>query len=274
MLTMLGCLCAACAGPAAPSDAVPPAAPPDPGAVALLVDEHVVPWRDAQVLSVDDADQRYEISLAASREIDGPAHTIALAMRGSRLLARSWGRDGDAAWFVFEATPAAARSFARAMGVPAHERAPWPGALSGRIEPVGDLRAGAQQLPFRFTLTNSGPVALWFLDGGRGRNELGRDNRFQFVIARHGERLATRDVIDFGGLGVYRRLEPGESWPLELDLAHWRRLDEAGQYTVQARYEAELMPAGYEPGKALPPGWYHHLQRTRTVAAEVGFDLH
>jgi len=160
-----------------------------------------------------------------------------------------------------------------ALGLPARQREPWRGELSAKLEPVGELALGSEHLPLRFTLTNTGPVALWFMDGGRGRNELGRDNRFTFVIERDGEQLATRELMDFGGLGVYRRLEPGESHALELDLSHWIRFERPGRYEVRANYEAELMPAQYEPGSELPLGWYSYLTHTRGVTASLALEL-
>ena len=156
--------------------------------------------------------------------------------------------------------------------MPARERETWRGELTGKLETLGELAAGAERLPLCFTLTNTGPVTVWFMDGGRGRNELGRDNRFTFVIERDGEPLSTRELYDFGGLASYRRLAPGESQALELDLAHWIRLEKAGKYSVRASYEAELMPAEFEPGKVLPMGWHAHLVRTRSVQAGLALD--
>jgi hypothetical protein len=259
-------LCAACALPAHSSA-------PAPAPVQFLVDGLETAFHDPQVLSIDDANETYEIVLGGKPlpEPEG-GHTIALVHGALRLPAQSWGRSGDEGDFCFRATPAEARAFAAALGVPAREREPWRGELSGKLEPVGELAAGAEHLPLRFTLTNTGPVALWFMDGGRGRNELGRDNRFTFAIERDGVRLATRELPDFGGMAVDRKLEPGESHVLELDLAHWIRLERAGKYAVRASYEADLMPGEFEPGKALAMGWYTHLERTRSVQAGLVID--
>jgi hypothetical protein len=254
-------LVCACAG-------APPA--PQPACVRLCVDRAEVGFHDPQVLAVDDANERWQISLGGKPLPEpGSGHTIELVLGELRLAAQSWGRSGDEGDFTFAATPAEARALAAALGVPAREREAWRGELTGTLAAEGELAAGAEHLPLRFTLTNSGPVALWFLDGGRGRNELGRDNRFTFEVEREGEHLATRELVDFGGLGGYRRLAPGESHVLELDLAHWIRPQRAGCYDVRASYEAELLPAEFEPGKPLPPGWYSHLTHTRSVQAAL-----
>jgi hypothetical protein len=258
-------LCAACAAPAPSTEPCQ-----KPACVSFLVDETEAAFRDPQVLAVDDANEHWQISLGG-KPLPEPesGHTIELVLGELRLVAQSWGRSGDEGDFTFPATPAEARRFAAALGVPAQEREPWRGELTGTLEAAAELVAGAEHLPLRFTLTNTGPVALWFMDGGRGRNELGRDNRFTFVIEREGERLPTRELDDFGGLGSYRRLAPGESHAFELDLAHWNRLDRAGQYRLRASYEAELLPGEFEPAKPQPPGWYSHLTRTRSVSAAL-----
>ncbi len=256
---------AACAEPA-------PSSAPAPANVQLLVDGLEAAFHDPQVLSIDDANETFEIALGGAALDSEHAHTIALVLGELRLPAQSWGSSGDEGDFCFRATPPQARAFAAALGLPARQREPWRGELSAKLEPVGELALGSEHLPLRFTLTNTGPVALWFMDGGRGRNELGRDNRFTFVIERDGERLATRELPDFGGMAVERRLAPGESHALELDLAHWIRLERPGRYSVRASYEADLMPADFEPGKALPMGWYTHLERRRSVQAGLVID--
>jgi len=244
-----------------------------PQSARLLIDGTETAFHSAQVLSIDDANQRYEITLAGKRRAasDDPSE-IALVLGQLRLVTQSWGWGGDEGSFTFQATPAQARSFAAALKTVAREREPWRGELTGKLEAVGELSAGADHQPLLFTLTNTGPVTVWFMDGGRGRNEFGRDNRFTFVIERDGAQLATRELTDFGGIGVYRRLAPGESDVFELDLAHWIRLESAGKYSVLASYEAELMPADFEPRKALPVGWHAHLVRTRSVQAGLALD--
>src|SRR5690349_7929367 len=217
--------------------------------VRLLVDGAEAAFHDPQVLAIDDANEAYRIALGGKPVSEG-GHAITLVLGELRLTAQSWGRSGDEGDFYFQASATQARSFAAALGVPAREREPWPGELTGKLEAVGELAAGSEKMPLRFTLTNTGPVTLWFHDGGRGRNELGRDNRFSFEIEREGEKLATRELMDFGGIGVERRLAPGESRTLELALAHWIRLGRPGRHEGEASYEAELMPAEYEPGAA------------------------
>lgn len=263
-----GCLLLACC-------TEPPRATPSHGAPDVLVDGTKVAFRDPRVLSVEDDNSRFELTCVSRELFDtGQNHVVALAHGDLRITASSWGRNGDESWFVFPMTPLQAASLAGVLGVPAQERAPWAGELAAKVEFTAAPAANDERLPLRFTLTNKGPAAVWFLDGGRNRNELGRDDRFHFDIERGGAHLDVRQVTDFGGLGTYRRLAPGSSWTFEPDLAHWRKLEQPGNYTLRASYVADLMPAEFEPGKALPLGYYSHLQRTRTVTADLAFALH
>jgi hypothetical protein len=259
---------AACSSPASPVPPAPAADPaPAPAPVHLLIDGVEAPFHDPQVLALDDANEHFHVVLATANHTE--QGSFALVHGDASLPASSWGRSGEESYVVVTTTAPQARALASALGVPARERPAWPGRLSGLLESAGPVAAGAEHVPMRFQITNTGPVAFSFVDGGRGRNELGRDNRFTFVVERNGERLPIRTVDDFGGLGVYRRLEPQGTWTLTLDLGHWCRFDRPGQYRVTATHDAELMPAEYQPGEALPMGWYSFLLRNRKVSAEA-----
>jgi hypothetical protein len=134
------------------------------------------------------------------------------------------------------------------------------------------VAAGAERVRLQFVLANHGPVPVWFHDGGRGRNQLGRDNRFTFVVERDGVPVPTTRVEDFGGIGIDRRLEPGAEHAFAVDLAHWCRLPAPGRYLVRATYEAELVPGEFVPHHAGLPELAHghraHFVRTRMVEAE------
>ncbi len=264
-LILFALVLAACVGPTPSADR---------GGAHLQVDGVAVAFREPQVLSVAADDHQFAVTLLADFPPDGDqAHTVTLAAAEREFVANGWGRNGDVGTFVFRVDAAQAHAVAAALGVSARLRAPWRATLQAGIELAAEWRAGAAQLPLRLRLTNTGPVPVWFLNGGRGRNELGRDNRCSFAIECDGEPLPTRAVIDFGGLGQWWRLEPGASATLAIDLAHWCTLDRVGTYALHASYQADLMPAEFEPGAALPMGWYAHLQRTCVVTAELAFEL-
>jgi hypothetical protein len=232
-----------------------------------------VPFTEPRVLSVDDANERYQVTLRSAVQLGDTGHEVSLQIGAEALRSSSWGRDGSETWFVFPAPAAKARTAAAALGVEARPRAPWPVSLAARVEAASALTSGQHQLPMRFLLKNEGPGALWFLDGGRQRNQLGRDNRFEVAVQRGATPLAIRHVEDFGGLAQYRRLDAGQSWVFTVDLAHWCTLDQPGEYTLRIGYEAELMPSEFDPGAQLPLGWHSHLQRTRRIAAEAKLEV-
>jgi len=261
--------CTACSAP------VPaPARAEKTASVRFLLDRTEADFHDPQVLSIDNENKQFEVTLL-SHVLSDPtqAHTSELTLGELHLPVCSWGRSGEVSDFTFRATAEQARAIARALGIEARDRGPFYGELVGKLEAVGELRSGAEHLPLRFTLANTGPLAVWFLDGGRGRNELGRDNRFRFEVTRDVGDVPVRELVDFGGLASYRRLEPGESHTLELDLAHWCKLADPGRYFVHATYEAELLPAEFEPDKPMPMGWHAHIVQTRRIAAELELDL-
>ncbi len=269
MLRTLCCLAAAaCAVPVAP----PPSAA---GPVRLLVDGNEVAFREPAVLSIDDANARFHVNLTAPTVFANDSGIMPVLHHGEQgLRSSSWGNDGKETWFVFPVNASDARTIAAALGVVARERPPWTGQLEAQLRAPGEVAAGAATVPLQFELTNTGPLPLWFLDGGRGRNQVGRDNRFQFVVDRDGTALPIIEVHDFGGIAMYRRLGPGESWTFDVDLAHWCRLAKPGVHRVRATYGADLMPPEYEPGQTLAPGLHSHLQRERTVAAELVLTVH
>jgi len=255
-----------------PADRGAPTPPPVPAEVRLMLGDRDTPFDEVRVLSVDDANQRFHVHLALHGTTELGPEVPALVCGERRIPVNSHGRMSETYELLFQVERADARTIATALGTELVERTPWTARLTGTLEPADstrELHAGAEHLLLRFTLTNSGPVAVWFLDGGRGRNELGRDNRFEFEVTRAGTALEPRQLFDFGGLGVYRRLEPGQSHALELDLAHWCRLELPGEYAISARYTADVMPAHYQPGEHLPMGGYAHLNHEVAVPAQT-----
>ena len=80
---------------------------------------------------------------------------------------------------------------------------------------------------------------MGFSLGGASRGSP-RDNRFEFVVEREGRFLPTIQAYDFGGIGTYRPLTPGDTLELAADLTAWARPDTAGNYLVRCSYRAEL----------------------------------
>src|SRR5688572_12989226 len=96
--------------------------PAKPPTVRLLVDGSEATVRDPQVLSVDDANERFQVSFATDTDLDH-ARIMVLMVGDESLRPSGWGRYGDQGFqMTVPATAAQARSFAAALGVPARER--------------------------------------------------------------------------------------------------------------------------------------------------------
>ncbi len=241
-LFVLALASAACAAVEAP-----------PQHARLLVGGAEHPIDDARVVSRGNANESFRVTLLVR---DGGAvrdRALALEVAGERHPIPGAGFDGERTTLDFVVERAEAERVAAALGVPLRERSHPGHALTGRFEGPGELRVGSASIPLVLVIENDGePVT--YLDGGRGRNALGRDERFSFCVTRDGEPVETVDVVDFGGLGVWRALEPGRPARLEVDFAKWVAPHERGTYRVEGAYAIEIGPAA---GAALPP---HELE--------------
>lgn len=115
--------------------------------------------------------------------------------------------------------------------------------LVGRFE-AEVLPSLPPERPVQFVLTNVGESTLAFLDGDHSRNELGRDNHFEFEVRRDDHAQPIRSVFDFGGLAREVVLAPGAEHVFAIDLAHWTACAERGDYAVRGVYRGKMYPPG------------------------------
>ncbi|MCL4225764.1 MAG: hypothetical protein KJZ91_14990 [Myxococcales bacterium] len=172
-----------------------------------------------------------------------PAAMPFLMVRGGAVRAESWGTGfgeaGNTAGSAsFHLDRALADEVAALWRVPRRDRVPLGAGLVARWRPDGPLRAG-RAMPIVLTLDNRGAAPVWFNPGGRQRGP--RDNRFAFEVARDGVALPVVDAPDFGGVGAYRSLAPGETLERVEDLRRWVAIDRPGRYQVTCRYHLELV---------------------------------
>ncbi|MBC7821780.1 MAG: hypothetical protein IAG10_33250 [Planctomycetaceae bacterium] len=98
--------------------------------------------------------------------------------------------------------------------------------------------------PIEVTLTaeNVGDVEIHFLAGGRQRGP--RDNQFAFIAhsgSGHGKAIPdTGDPTNFGGLGSFITLKPGESFTKSVDISKWFKLDAGDSCRLTCLYQIEL----------------------------------
>lgn len=249
-------------------------APPTP-AVHFLVEGTEVPIQHAYVFSLDNENRTFSVMFEADAgEIPIGTERAALHLAEQVLPITSAGLSPGMSSYGLRVDADTARRLAAALSVPARSRTHPGHALSARFEARGETRgeitAGAESVPVRFVLQNTGDVPFQFLTGGRYRNESGRDNRFQFEIERDGETLPDiGSPYDFGGLGFCVTLQPGGEHTIEVDLAHWARFERTGTYRVRGTYEVDLRHAAFDVH--APP--YRDAHLLWDEVAEASFEL-
>lgn len=238
------------------------ALPPPP--VELRIEGARVPIAAATIDAVENANTRYLVTVEAEGARLEPGSLDAelrLAGRPVDVTGASTDPARGRTTFISYLDRSAARRAGRALGIsPAH-----------RVHPGHTLEvrvvAGENpehEHPLRFVIENAGHVPITFLDGGRNRNERGRDDRFTFEVTLDGTTLEATELHTYGGLGVHRTLPPGRVWTFELDAADWFELPGSGHLAGTVRYEMEIV--GRE-GASDRPG--RHWDETLEATFEV-----
>jgi hypothetical protein len=164
-----------------------------------------------------------------------------LRLDGDWWASQGTGRDNQQTTTTFMLDRAAARRVADAFGIPVHERTKLDDGVrySWRIPPKATMDKTAP-IPVVLRIENAGQAVLGVQLGGRQRGA--RDNQFVFAIARNGKPVAIKDAPDFGGRSTIGKLEPGKHLDVACpDLRAWADLDLPGYYTIDARWESELV---------------------------------
>lgn len=98
--------------------------------------------------------------------------------------------------------------------------------------------------PIELTLKveNVGDAEVNFVAGGSQRGS--RDNQFAFIAhGEHGYGKAvpdTGDPTNFGGIGSFANLKPGDSFTKTVDVSKWFRFTESGSYQLTCIYHIEM----------------------------------
>ena len=98
--------------------------------------------------------------------------------------------------------------------------------------------------PIELTLTvkNVGEVHVNFTAGGSQRGA--RDNQFAFIAHSaygHGKAVPdTGDPMNFGGIGSFVTLKPGDSFTKTVDVSKWFRFTESDVYQLTCMYHIEM----------------------------------
>lgn len=219
----------------------------------VRVDGEAIPTTAAFVFATDNANERFYATIHTDVSVDHRTQAVEIELaplpgESERTVISGSGGSSDPTRLSLVLDRRGAERFAAAFGIPLQERAHPGHSLTGSFEVGGTPRPSSAEVPARFTITSSGLVPIAYLEGGRYRNASGRDNRFTFQIVLDGEpQPDVGSSHDFGGLAVYRTLEPGDSRAIEVDLAHWCSFPRPGRYEIRATYELELRAPDIDP---------------------------
>jgi hypothetical protein len=160
------------------------------------------------------------------------------------------GRDQKQTTTSFQLDRAAALRIADAFGLAVHERTKLDGDLRYSWKfPAKVATTSTDPIPVVVRVDNVGKTSVGISVGGRQRGA--RDNRFVFAISRNGKPITLKHAPDFGGLMSYREIKPGEHVEITCaDLRAWVDLSTPGYYTIDAKYEGELVKDGKMPNTA------------------------
>lgn len=173
-----------------------------------------------------------------------------LGLDGEWWRADSTGHDSTGSQTTFTFDRDTARRIAAAFQISVHERTKLDGGLRYRWTfPPKATTNPTIPIPVILHVENAGRTTVGFMIGGRQRGP--RDNRFGFDIHRNGRPIKIKEAHDFGGLGYYRVIKPGERAEVTCpDLRAWADLDLPGHYAITATYEGELAKDGVMPNTA------------------------
>jgi hypothetical protein len=199
----------------ASDDASAPASTHEFGGPVRLGPQHKVEVLNASLLSEDNANTRFELSVNVDGGKDDVTNITILAVEGKTYTRRGWGRAAQKVWLMFPVMGAGnAADVAAYFGVPVHYRKNPGDDLSVTFTPSksafesGNIQIG-EQVEVTLRIKNAGTNTIAFQVGGR--NQARRDNQYSFSAEFNGKPvLDIGSSVNFGGLLQDKVLKPGE----------------------------------------------------------------
>ena len=112
--------------------------------------------------------------------------------------------------------------------------------LITKFESVHESYKKGDKILARLIIKNVGSDDFVFMQGGRQRGA--RDNQFAFSCQFHPGMLPDiGDPMNFGGIGSFQTIKPGESHSIEVDLSKWFNFEEEGSYYLRGSYYLEIL---------------------------------
>jgi RNA polymerase sigma factor (sigma-70 family) len=123
-----------------------------------------------------------------------------------------------------------------------------------RWTPEKESYGVGESVTLKLEIRNVGEAPLTFFVGGQQRGP--RDNQYRFLARRgSGHGRAVHDVGDptnFGGIGSYRMLKPGETFTAKIALDKWFSFVEPDVYRVTGLFQLQLYNANDREGIGRP----------------------
>lgn len=138
--------------------------------------------------------------------------------------------------------------FSTAAGVTAQVNPDKDAPVQIRLTPDKKTIMLGEPLFFSFEVTNLSGEKLGLSVGGDYRNRFGRPDSFMVsVVGADGKALPQFQILNFGGLSGWDRIEPGATYTIRLFLAHWAAIEHTGSYTIYVSRKMNF--AGYRSRK-------------------------
>jgi hypothetical protein len=138
---------------------------------------------------------------------------------------------------------AAARQVAKALKIEPQLRKDPGHRFQVRWTPEKEAYQVGEPMVLKLEIRNTGKVPFSFIVGGQQRGP--RDNQYRFLCYRsygHGRAVSdTGDPTNFGGLGTYHTLKPGEAFTRTVSLDKWFAFTDPDTYRVTGIYQLQLI---------------------------------
>jgi hypothetical protein len=141
-----------------------------------------------------------------------------------------------------------AKTIAAALKIDVNPRKDPGHRLQATWRPAKEAFKPDEPIMLKMQLKNVGDVPVRFMVGGQQRGP--RDNQYRFLAqAGYGSGKGVADVgdpLNFGGIGYYKLLKPGEVFESEVDISKWFKFTEADHYLITGMFEMEMLDPGEE----------------------------
>lgn len=212
----------------------------------------------ARVYSLNNANTDFEVRLETSEyPVDAktglPIKPVVLRVGDRAWSSTGWaGTKGSYNMILFNIHGLEeAKTAAKSLSVDCALRSPPGYKLLAQFIPVQPEFHTNQPVLVKFVIKNLDDRTIVFPRGGMQRGY--RDNQYGFRAIVYGHPvLDTGNPLNFGGLSVAVRLEPGKEFEDQVDLKNWFSFDKTGTYLIHGFYRMAFY-SSEDPSESMMP---------------------